>query len=63
MAPFLAQVLQFNGDLSVGTLHIGSAKLNREVNVTLADPKLKARLSDLGGTVLEPADFEQAHRR
>ena len=24
-------------------------KLNREINVGLADPKLKARLSDLGG--------------
>ena len=34
-------------------------KLNREVNVALADPKLKARLSDLGGTVLagSPTDF------
>ncbi len=34
-------------------------KLNREVNAGLADPKLKARLVDLGGTVLSgsPADF------
>jgi tripartite-type tricarboxylate transporter receptor subunit TctC len=34
-------------------------KLNREINAALADPKLKARLSDLGGTVLalSPADF------
>jgi len=35
------------------------AKLNGEINATLADPKLKARLADLGGTVLTgtPADF------
>jgi tripartite-type tricarboxylate transporter receptor subunit TctC len=34
-------------------------KLNREINAALADPKLKARLADLGGTVLalSPADF------
>ena len=34
-------------------------KLNREVNAGLADPKMKARLADLGGTVLagSPADF------
>jgi len=34
-------------------------KLNREINVALADPKIKARLVDLGGTVLpgSPADF------
>jgi tripartite-type tricarboxylate transporter receptor subunit TctC len=34
-------------------------KLNNEVNAALADPKLKARLADLGGTVLpgSPADF------
>ena len=34
-------------------------KLNREVNIALADLKLKARLSDLGGTVLagSPTDF------
>jgi tripartite-type tricarboxylate transporter receptor subunit TctC len=33
--------------------------LNREINAGLADPKLKARLVDLGGTVLpgSPADF------
>ena len=36
-------------------------KLNREVNVALADPKLKARLSDLGGMVLagSPTDFSK----
>jgi tripartite-type tricarboxylate transporter receptor subunit TctC len=28
------------------------AKLNKEINAALADPKLKARLADLGGTVL-----------
>jgi tripartite-type tricarboxylate transporter receptor subunit TctC len=35
------------------------AKLNTEINVTLADPKMKARFADLGGTVLagSPADF------
>jgi tripartite-type tricarboxylate transporter receptor subunit TctC len=34
-------------------------KLNTEVNAALADPKMKARLADLGGMVLagSPADF------
>ena len=34
-------------------------QLNKEVNAALADPKMKARLADLGGTVLvgSPADF------
>jgi tripartite-type tricarboxylate transporter receptor subunit TctC len=34
-------------------------KLNKEINAGLADPKTKARLADLGGTVLtiSPADF------
>ena len=34
-------------------------KLNREINLGLADPKIKARLADLGGTVLSgsPTDF------
>ncbi len=34
-------------------------KLNREINAALADPKLKARLADVGGNVLAlaPADF------
>ena len=34
-------------------------KLNKEINVGLADPKIKARLADLGGTLLagSPADF------
>jgi tripartite-type tricarboxylate transporter receptor subunit TctC len=34
-------------------------KLNREINSGLADPKMKARIADLGGTVLagSPADF------
>jgi len=34
-------------------------KLNRETNAGLADPKLKARLADLGGTALagSPGDF------
>jgi tripartite-type tricarboxylate transporter receptor subunit TctC len=35
------------------------AKLNKEVNAALDDPKMKARLADLGGVVLagSPADF------
>jgi tripartite-type tricarboxylate transporter receptor subunit TctC len=34
-------------------------KLNKEINAALADPQIKARLADLGGTVLPgtPADF------
>ena len=34
-------------------------KLNKEINVALADPQIKARLADLGGTPLpgSPADF------
>jgi tripartite-type tricarboxylate transporter receptor subunit TctC len=34
-------------------------KLNREINAALADPKMKARLADIGGTVLpgSPTDF------
>jgi tripartite-type tricarboxylate transporter receptor subunit TctC len=34
-------------------------KLNKEINASLADPKLQARLADLGGTALSgsPADF------
>ena len=34
-------------------------RLNREINAAMADPKIKARLTDLGGTVLagSPADF------
>jgi tripartite-type tricarboxylate transporter receptor subunit TctC len=37
------------------------AKLNKEINTSLADPKLRARLADLGGTVLagSPADFSK----
>ena len=36
-------------------------KLNREINAVLADPKIKVRISELGGTVLagSPADFER----
>jgi tripartite-type tricarboxylate transporter receptor subunit TctC len=35
------------------------SKLNQEINAGLADPKLTARLADLGGTVISgsPADF------
>ena len=34
-------------------------KINKEINAGLADPKLKARIADFGGTVfaLSPADF------
>src|SRR5262249_7271102 len=34
-------------------------KVNQEINAALADPKMKARLADLGGTVLggSPSDF------
>jgi tripartite-type tricarboxylate transporter receptor subunit TctC len=34
-------------------------RFNKEINDALADPKIKARLADLGGTVLpgSPADF------
>jgi tripartite-type tricarboxylate transporter receptor subunit TctC len=36
-------------------------KLNREINAGLGDPKIKARLADLGGTPLtgSPADFSK----
>jgi tripartite-type tricarboxylate transporter receptor subunit TctC len=35
------------------------AKLNAEINATLTDPKIKARLADMGATVLpgSPTDF------
>jgi len=34
-------------------------KLNKEINAALADPNMKARIADLGGTVLtgSPTDF------
>ena len=34
-------------------------KLNKDINAGLADPKMKARIADLGATVLAgtPADF------
>ena len=40
-------------------------RLNKEINAGLADPKLKARLVDLGGTVLAgpPCILRQAHSR
>ena len=36
-------------------------KLNKEINAALSDPKIQARLADLGGTVLggSAADFGQ----
>jgi len=33
-------------------------KLNKEINAALADPKMKARLADLGGTVLALSSAE-----
>ena len=40
-------------------------KLNKEINAALADPKMKARLADLGGTCLPrlARRLRQAHRR
>ena len=40
-------------------------KLNKEINAGLADPKIKARLADLGGTALAglARRLRQAHRR
>ena len=40
-------------------------RLNKEINAGLADPKIKARLADLGGTVLAglARRLRQAHRR
>ena len=40
-------------------------KLNKEINAGLADPKMKARLADLGGTVASglARRLRQAHRR
>jgi tripartite-type tricarboxylate transporter receptor subunit TctC len=37
------------------------AKLNREINAVLADPRIKARLAELGGipTPMTPAEFGQ----
>jgi len=39
----------------------GRRQLNKEINAGLADPKLKARLAELGGTVLpgSPAGFSK----
>jgi tripartite-type tricarboxylate transporter receptor subunit TctC len=36
-------------------------RLNKEINAALADPKMKVRLADLGGTILpgSPADFDK----
>ena len=40
-------------------------KLNNEINTALADPKMTARLADVGGTMLRGSyvDFCKAHRR
>ena len=40
-------------------------KLNREINAGLADPKMKARIADLGSMVLpgSPADFASSSPR
>ena len=64
--PTIAEFLP--GYTAVGWYGIGApagtpaaivALLNREVNAGLADPKIKARLADLGATALpgSPADF------
>ena len=39
------------------------AKLNKEINAALADPKMKARLAELGGDPIagSPADFWKVH--
>jgi tripartite-type tricarboxylate transporter receptor subunit TctC len=39
------------------------AKLNSEINLALADPKIKARLAELGGDPIagSPADFWRLH--
>jgi hypothetical protein len=37
-------------------------KLNKEINAGLADPRMKTRLADLGGTVLAGADGYLAHK-
>jgi tripartite-type tricarboxylate transporter receptor subunit TctC len=36
-------------------------KLSKEINATLVDPKIRARLADLGGTAFpnSPAEFRQ----
>jgi len=36
-------------------------KLNKEINAGLADPKIKTRVADMGGTQLEPS-WRQRHR-
>src|SRR5262249_9688617 len=57
-----------NGDGTGGWYGVGGPtgtpaeivnKLNNEINAALADPQLKARLADLGGTVIagSPSDF------
>ncbi len=40
-------------------------KLNTEINASLADPKLRMRLADLGGLLLDgsPSDFEKLIER
>ena len=40
-------------------------RLNREINAVLADPKVKARIADLGADALtgSPAEYGQAHGR
>ena len=61
----LRQVLNASSpDRLVGARPAGYAppvidKLNNEINASLADPKLKARIADFGGTVfaLSPAGF------
>jgi tripartite-type tricarboxylate transporter receptor subunit TctC len=46
-------------DYDTNLAFVQHGKLNKEINAALADPKIKARLADLGGTVLaaSPAEF------
>jgi tripartite-type tricarboxylate transporter receptor subunit TctC len=68
--PDLPTVSEFPGYESSGYFGLGAPgktpaeiidKLNREVNAGLADPKLRAQLTDLGGMILagSPADFRK----
>ena len=47
------------GDVPAKTPGAIVDKLNKEINAALTDPKMKARLADLGGMILagSPADF------
>ena len=69
MLPGIPTVGEFVPDYEASTWYgVGAPKatpveildmLNKEINAALAEPKMKARLTDLGGDVLalSPADF------